>query len=392
METLNQLSESLGSRLGDILPSTFGALLLLLIGLLIASGVKRLVSNLFKKSSIDEKLASQMNTSVNIGSFVAKLAYYLVVLFVLMMVLSMLGIDEVLAPLSNMLNEFLAFLPNLIAAGIIGFAGYVIATIASEAVGFGASKIQSFSASAGLSSSIDLMKIAKQLVFILVFLPLLIAALDALQMEVISEPATEMFSSFLQAIPKIISAVIIIGVFFLAGRYVSSMLSSLLANLGVDQMSESLGLGSLVSSNTSLSKMIGNLVFFFLLFTGIITAAGKLEMPQLTDILETIFGIAGRVVFGLVILLLGNFLANLAKKTLAGNADNAWLSSFVYFAVLFIFLALGLSTMGIAEDIVQLAFGLTIGALAIAFALAFGLGGREPAKRFLNEKMDDWKK
>lgn len=392
METLNQLSESLGNRLGDLLPTTFGALILLLVGLLIAYGVKRLVQGLFNRSNIDEKLASQMNTSVNIGRFVAKLAYYLVVLFVLMMVLSMLGIDEVLAPLSNMLNEFLAFLPNLIAAGIIGFAGYVIATLVSEAVGFGAAKIQNFSAEAGLSQGIDLVKIIKQLVFIFVFLPLLIAALDALHIEVISKPATEMFSTLLQAIPKIISAVIIIGVFFFAGRYISALLTDLLANLGVDQMSDTLGLGAIASDKVSLSKMVGNLVFFFLIFTGIITAVGKLEMPQLSEILETIFGVAGKVIFGVVILLLGNFLANLAKRTLAGNADNAWLSSFVYFAILFIFLALGLSTMGIAENIVQLAFGLTIGALAIAFALAFGLGGREPAKRFLNEKMDEWNK
>jgi hypothetical protein len=42
--------------------------------------------------------------------------------------------------------------------------------------------------------------------------------------------------------------------------------------------------------------------------------------------------------------------------------------------------------MGIGQDIVNLAFSLTLGAVAVAFALSFGLGGREPAKQFL----EDW--
>ncbi len=55
-------------------------------------------------------------------------------------------------------------------------------------------------------------------------------------------------------------------------------------------------------------------------------------------------------------------------------------------------LALGLKAMGIADSIVNLAFGLTLGAVAVAFALAFGLGGRQPAERLLSDLLDKAKK
>jgi hypothetical protein len=55
-------------------------------------------------------------------------------------------------------------------------------------------------------------------------------------------------------------------------------------------------------------------------------------------------------------------------------------------AILGLVIAMGLRAMGIADDIVNLAFGLTLGSVAVAFALAFGLGGREAAGR----QMEHW--
>jgi hypothetical protein len=49
---------------------------------------------------------------------------------------------------------------------------------------------------------------------------------------------------------------------------------------------------------------------------------------------------------------------------------------------------MGLKAMGIADSIVNLAFGLTLGSVAFAFALAFGLGGRQPAERLLTDLLD----
>ena len=100
--------------------------------------------------------------------------------------------------------------------------------------------------------------------------------------------------------------------------------------------------------------------------------------------------IAGRVFFGLIILVAGSFIANMASKAMA-NSDE-WLASLVKFAVLGIFLAFALHTMGISQSIVNMAFGFTLGAVAVAFALSFGLGGREAAGKQMQQFFDKMNK
>ena len=141
-----------------------------------------------------------------------------------------------------MVAEFVGFVPNLVAALIIGFAGYVIATIASELVNMAGNFLEKLSAKAGFSASIDLSTIAKRIVFQLVFIPVLIVSLDALQIKTISEPAKEMLSTFINAIPNILAAALTIAVFYIGGKFVTGWLRDLLSSLGADQLPERLGL------------------------------------------------------------------------------------------------------------------------------------------------------
>ena len=382
MEFLQDTYASLSAKIGNLLPGVLGALLVLIIGLFLARVIRNIVVRLLGKTNLDEKLGKAMSVDFRMDRFIGKIVYYLVVVYTLLIVLGMMGLDSVLDPLKGMLAEFLSFLPNFIAAGIIGFAGYLLATIAGEATGFLSNSLESFTAKAGVKSSISLSKIVKQLAFILVFLPILIVALDTLNLKAISEPATEMLSTFLNAIPNILAATLIIAVFYIAGKFVVGLLKDLLRNLGADRFSQELGISRMIGER-SLSNVIGNVAFFFLLFTGIIAGAERLGLTALNDILDTVFDISGQIFFGMVILGIGAYIANLAGDTLA-RSDSEWMAPIARFAVVGVFLAFALHTMGIAESIVNLAFGLTLGAAAVAFALAFGLGGREAAGKQLD--------
>jgi len=291
-----------------------------------------------------------------------------------------------------MLSKFLGYLPNIIGAGVIGFVGYMIATIVSEMTGFLSERLEAFSGKIGMNmESMSLSKIVKQLVFVIVFLPILIIALETLKMEAISKPATEMLSTLLNAIPNIIAAGIVLAVFFIVGKYVVSIVVSLLKNMGIDSMSEKLGMTSVIGNN-SLASIIGNIAFFFIVFTGLIAAMDKLDMPQVSDILTTVYHVTGKVIFGLIILMCGVFVSNLAVNTLSAGNSNKILIPIARFAILGIFLAFGLHTMGVAESIVNLAFGLTLGAVAVAFALSFGLGGREAAGNEMSRFFENLRK
>jgi len=379
MEIFNTLSESLSTKFGNLLPGVLGALLVLIIGLFLAKIIKRLVEKLMRKTTIDEKLSQKMRTNVRIDKFVAKLAYYLVLIYTLLVVLNLLGVQSVLLPLEEMMSKFVGYLPNIIGAGIIAFAGYLIGTIASEATGFLSERLERFGGKMGLQSdSINLSKLVKQIVFIVVFIPILIIALDTLKMTAISEPATEMLGTLLTSIPKIIAAVVLLAIFYFIGKYVVSIITDLLHNLGFDSFSKRLGITSIIG-NQSLSKLVGKFALFFIMFTGVIAAADKLELTQLQNILSNVFNISGQIFFGIIILMLGVLVSNLTVSTLSKSADNSFIIPIARFAIVGIFLAFALHTMGIAESIVNLAFGLTLGAVSVAFALAFGLGGREAA-------------
>lgn len=383
MEYLQEALSSISGKMGGAFANVIGALLVLIIGLFLARIIKKVVQRMLGKTNMDEKIGQKMKVDFRIDELISKLVYYLIVLYTLLIVLGMMGLDSVLAPLENMLGQFLSFLPNLIGAGIIGFAGYLIATIVAGATGFLSNSLEPYAIKAGFKNPDTLTNIIKQIVFIFVFLPILIVALDTLNMKAISVPATEMLSTFLNAIPNILATVIIIGVFYIVGKFVIGLLKELLRNVGTDDFSQKMGVSRMIG-HRSLADIIGNMAFFFLMFTGVITGVEQLGMTALNDILNTIFQITGQVFFGIIILAAGAYIANLVGEAIA-KSDSKWMSPIAKFAIIGIFLAFALHTMGIAQSIVNLAFGLTLGAAATAFALAFGLGGREVAGKQLEK-------
>ena len=391
-EFITNLTSSLSTRFGSLLPKVLGAILVIIIGLFIARLIRKLIERILRGTSIDEKIAAKLHTSFRIDKFVAKLVYYLVVIYTLLVSLNMLGVDGVLDPLQSMLNKFTGFIPNILVGGIIGFAGYMVASIVSEMTGFLTERLESMSEKIGFQSgSIDLPKLIKQIVFIIVFIPILIVALDALKMEAISKPATEMLGTLMNAIPRIIAAAVLLAVFFVVGKYVISFITDLLKNLGLDNFATNMGLDSILG-NTTLSSLIGKFAMFFVMFTGIIAAADKLELGQVEGILTDIFHISGRIFFGMIILVVGMAVSRIATKMLENSSNSGMYVPIVKFAVMGIFFAFALHTMGIAESIVNLAFGLTLGAIAVAFALSFGLGGREAAGKQMEKFFDNMNK
>ncbi|MGP1990551.1 mechanosensitive ion channel [Zobellia laminariae] len=385
MNYLENIMNSLSNSVGDFLPSTIGAILILIIGWFVAGFIKRLITKLIKRTKIDDKMGTG---KVVISSLIGKLIYFFIMIFVFMLALEKLGMTSVLDPVKNLLNGFTNYIPNIVGAGLIGYIGYMLATIVSELVGLSGDTIQSLVPKLKLPENIDLVNILKKIVFIFIFIPLLITALNILNMDAISVPATHMLEQFFNAIPKILVAVIILIIFVVGGKFVAGLLTDLLESLKLDGIVKKMNLGG-VSSNTNLPKLIGNIAFFFIVLFGITTALEKLEFAKLTEVLDTLVGVSGNILFGLIILIIGNWIASIAHKAMAKDENNLFVASIVRMCILAIFLAMGLKTMGIGDDIINMAFGITLGTIAVTIALSFGLGGREAAgkqmERILNK-------
>jgi hypothetical protein len=225
------------------------------------------------------------------------------------------------------------------------------------------------------------------MVFIFVFVPALVAALNALQIEAISAPATQMLSSFMAAIPDIFAAVIILTIAFVLARFVSGLVSQMLDGLGANALPEKLGF-AVTGDGFYLSSIVGKIVSFFIMLFAIVEAANQLGFVQVSQIVTILIEFAGQVLLGGVILSAGFWVAGLAHAAVikvSGESATA-LAGILRAAIMGLVLAMGLRAMGIADDIVNLAFGLVLGAIAVAFALSFGLGGREAA----GKQMEHW--
>ena len=143
------------------------------------------------------------------------------------------------------------------------------------------------------------------------------------------------------------------------------------------------GVGGTAPSRTTPSKVVGYLVMAAIVAFFMVEAAHVLQFATIAEMVESVLGLAVQVIVGGVIIaagvIIGDLLANVIDKG-TGGADR-FASTIVRWATIAMATAMGLSFMGIADDIVILAFGLILGAAAIATALAFGLGGRDAAGR-----------
>ncbi len=139
-------------------------------------------------------------------------------IIVILAVLEVLGINEALAPLENMLNEFLLFITNIIGAILIGFIGYLLAKFVSNLIHIGGGLLDKFVDKTGFKDTDKLIRILRKVVFIVIFVPFLIQAFNALEMEAIFQPANDILYAFTEMIGQILVAALILVVFIWGGK------------------------------------------------------------------------------------------------------------------------------------------------------------------------------
>jgi hypothetical protein len=360
-----------------------------LIAWLAATLLRALVTRLLAKTDWDDKLSRQAGMepmSKNVGNVL----FWLVILLFIPAILGAYDLQGLLAPVQGMLNKVLVMLPNLFAAFVIGFVGWLVAKVMRGLITnlLAAAGADKAGHSAGLDQSVHLSRVTGTLVFIFIFIPTLIAALDALQIEAVSRPATDMLAQILNAVPHVVAAALILVVTWYVARFASALISRLLNGMGLDSVPDKLGMERVFGGPFKPSTVVGIVIMFFAMLFATVEAANQLQFTQVREVVTTFISFGGDVLLGAVILLIGFWLANLAYIAITRTgADSAkGLARLAQVAIIGVVIAMGLRSMGIADDIVNLAFGFTFGAIAVAVALAFGLGGREAA----GKQMEYW--
>lgn len=389
LEIVSEPLQALVTKVFEYGPSLFAGGVLALVAWVLANVARTLVTGALSKTTIDEKV-SQAAEMKPVSNSIGDVLYWLILLLFLPAILGTLQMEGLLVPVQGMVDKILAMIPNILAGAVIGLVGWFVARILRDlvqnllqVVGF-----DKLGEKAGLTGNVSLSQLSGLLVFVFVFVPALVAALNALQISAISAPATQMLGAFMAAIPNIFAAVIILSIAFVLARFVSQILSRMLDGLGANSIPEKLGLKTGPADGFYLSKFAGSVVSVFILLFASVEAANQLGFGQVSDVVTTLIDFAGQIMLGGVILLAGFWIANFAQQTVvrvSGEAAGS-LAGLLRVAILGLVLAMGLRAMGIADDIVNMAFGLVLGAVAVAFALSFGLGGREAA----GKQMEHW--
>lgn len=369
--------------------SIIAAILIGLIGWLFASIFKNLVAKALAKTRLDQKLSNNAGVKPMSGT-IADIVYWFILLLVLTMVLDRLGLNGLFMPLTNMIDKTFSFIPNALLAVFVFFIGFVAARavrgiVTNLVAGF---NIQALATKAGINEKNSLPTIAGSLSFMLVIIPFTIAALDALKVEAISRPATNMLNKVLESLPNVFTAAAILVVTYYVVRMLAGIVKNILANTQIDALPAKLGLQSALGEK-KISDLVGCAILFFaMLFAGI-AAADLLGFEAISGIIAMFIAFGSQIILGAVILTIGFWLAGIIAGVVERSEQGSkFLANIVRVLIMGLVLAMGLKAMGIADSIVNLAFGLTLGAVAAAFALAFGLGGRDAAARLLKRIQD----
>ncbi len=393
-EPLNRLL----TQVFQFVPRVLGGGLLLVIAWVVATALHQLVGRLLLATRLDERLGGQAGVREEkrppLSKTIADAVYWLVFLLFLPAVLGALALQGLLEPVKGMTDQILSFLPNLFAAGLILSIGWFVARIVQRIVSnlLAAIGADQLSKRVGLDAALGnqgLSGLVGLIVYILILIPVVITSLNALALIAITRPATDMLGQVMEAIPAIFAAGLLLGLAYGVGRLLAGLTTNLLTGAGFNSLLVKLGLGTQTQkSERSPAVIAGYLILVVIMLFAAIEASRLLGFEAMAELVSGFTVFAGQVILGLVVFGIGLYLANIVSQTiLATSAPQAgFLAMAARVSIIGLAGAIALQQMGLANEIISLAFGIILGSLAVAAALAFGIGGRDIAAR----KLEGW--
>lgn len=380
------------------IPAILSAIILLVIAFVVAKIAQALVTKLLKAvkaENVLNKLGVKDTATNSSITFVGKLVYFVVFLLFLPAVLDKLGMQSVSAPITSLVNSFLGFVPKIVAAGIIIAVGMFIANIIKELLipVLKALKVDVLQEKAGIQASegTAFSTIIASVIYGVIVLVVITSALEQLGIAAVSAPANAVVSTIFAMIPNVLGAIVIIAIGVFIAQLVAKLLENLLAGVGTDSLIEKITGNP--AKKLSLSKIISAVVKYVLVIIFLVQGINVLELPVLTEVGAAIISYMPAVLSAVLILAVGLFAANTAEAALVKKFPNVKAGALIAKAAIYVLIGfLCLSQLGVATTIVETTFVLIIAALCIAFAIAFGIGGKQFAANAmdkLEKKIDD---
>ncbi|MCO8287129.1 mechanosensitive ion channel [Tetragenococcus halophilus] len=381
------------------LPAIVAGIVLLIVAWIVASILKNILAKGLKKVGFSRLLTkwgmakSEENANSAIDSL-AKVVYYIVWLIFLPGIFESFGVPAIGRPIQSMLDTGLAYLPNIFGAIIILVIGTIVARFARSVVYnlSVAANIDSYVAKF-LGTNTEDQEVEEKkdtlasalggIVYFLIIIPIALIALETLNINTIAEPISSVLNTILAAIPHIVVAAVLLGVGLVLAKFSGQVVGDLLKGTGINKYSKT------IEDNTNMSfdlaKLSGQIVSFVVGLLFFVEALNALQLDILNMVGSAIIAYIPNLIIAAIILVAvfvgGDFVGNaISKATKSGLAGAIFKFALIIFGIF-----MALEQLDFATAIVQQAFVLILGAAAVAFAIAFGIGGRDFAKRQLDK-------
>lgn len=386
-----------------VVPSLLKAAVILLAYWAVASVAKFALSKVLSAIKFDDRAGRffaprEVNgKTVGPSEMAGRLLFYVILLFGIPPFLQALGQEAIVSPLQDMLSKALAFIPNIIAAGIILLIGNIVAVLVREVVSsfLSAAGADGLSDRLGISSIFGKKKLSglvALIAYVFILVPIVISALDALQIQAIAVPVRNTLERVLTAIPAILVASVVVFIGYAVARFVRGLVQNLLAGLGVDTLPSRIGLDflSAQSGRQPLSAIIGTVVMVVILLLTASQALSSLGFAQLSGLTDQFVTYLPNLFIGIVILLaalsLARFVSGLVTQAAGASPYARTLGTVARYAIVFLGASMALDELGVSAQIVSIAVTAVLGGAALAIGLAFGLGGKDRAKSIIEKQ------
>lgn len=384
------------------LPAVLKAGLLLLLAWCIAFAMKWLIvegskkvdlSRILYKIHITKTEEDIMKATEKIGT----IAFYFILLLFIPGVLESLSIGGMAEPFSALLDTILAFIPKLLMAVMIVAIGWIIAKVMKSILvnllqAFGVEKLterlklENVFANGGIASFVG------NVAFVLIMIPVVISALEKLELAGIADPAISMLDTVIDMIPNVIIAVALVLVGVWIGKVIGGFVRDALQRIGFNKITSKINVQGIENHNAfTPSTLVGYIVQVLIVFFLAVQALYIIKLDFLVGIASTVTAYLPFVLAAILILGVALIVANIVERTimslLSGPAVTI-LAGFAKYGVVVLAVFMALTQLGIATTIVNASFIITLSGLALAFGLAFGLGGKDFANKNLR-KLDE---
>lgn len=197
---------------------------------------------------------------------------------------------------------------------------------------------------------------------------------------------TSAFSQVIDLAPKVLAAVVVLAIGYIAARLVSNAVSALSEKLGLQRAAERSGLSKSMEQagvTRTVPQIVGTIMFWLLLSIFLVASFDILDLPGVTGAIEKVVAYIPKVLVATVLVVIGLLLAAFLRGVIATSADRVGVSyaqqlaSGCYYILAMMTFIAAFEQLEITFELLNYAILIAFGAVALALGLSFGLGGRE---------------